>query len=415
MLEELFRYPLVVARHKNAPYVDERERFLTHCAQKGYPRKTLSRIAGQLLLVARNLSVYPEFKLTSDQIKASADQWAYRQERRATARDGKVSHRAFRLAATRWLRFLGRLCESVRDPIPFPGLIEDFTSYMENERGLSPRTIETRCTQIAQFLRWYGALGRQISEIQVIDVDRFLAGCSSRGLSRVSIAHVASILRAFFKHAGGRGWCHPSITGAIEGPRIFAQENLPSGPAWDDVKQLLVKSNTSRSSDIRSRAVIMLFVIYGLRATEVSELLLEDIDWDHDQILIRRSKQRRFQRYPLMPVVGNAIIRYLKEVRPQSARREVFLTFRPPHRPLSRSSLFGLTRARMAEAGIQSPHQGPHSLRHACATHLVSEGFSLKEISDHLGHRSLSATQIYAKVDLRGLREVANFDLGGLT
>ena len=57
---------------------------------------------------------------------------------------------------------------------------------------------------------------------------------------------------------------------------------------------------------------------------------------------------------------------------------------------------------------------GPHALRHACAAHLVEEGLSLKEIGDHLGHRSSSATQIYAKVDLSGLREVAAFDLGGL-
>jgi len=64
--------------------------------------------------------------------------------------------------------------------------------------------------------------------------------------------------------------------------------------------------------------------------------------------------------------------------------------------------------------GINSLHKGPHSLRHACAAHLVSEGFSLKEIGDHLGHRSAFATRIYAKVDLAGLREVANFDIGGV-
>jgi site-specific recombinase XerD len=57
---------------------------------------------------------------------------------------------------------------------------------------------------------------------------------------------------------------------------------------------------------------------------------------------------------------------------------------------------------------------GPHSLRHPCADHLVEEDFSLKEIGDHLGHRSSSATRIYAKVDLPALRELATFDLGGL-
>ena len=69
---------------------------------------------------------------------------------------------------------------------------------------------------------------------------------------------------------------------------------------------------------------------------------------------------------------------------------------------------------RLGALGIHVPRRGPHSLRHACAGRLVAEGFSLKEIGDHLGHRSAYATRIYAKVDLVGLREVANFDLGGL-
>ena len=68
----------------------------------------------------------------------------------------------------------------------------------------------------------------------------------------------------------------------------------------------------------------------------------------------------------------------------------------------------------MQRLGIKSFHHGPHALRHACAAHLLSENFTLKEIGDHLGHRSPVATRIYAKVDLPGLREVAAFDLGGV-
>jgi len=63
---------------------------------------------------------------------------------------------------------------------------------------------------------------------------------------------------------------------------------------------------------------------------------------------------------------------------------------------------------------VQTAHHGPHALRHACAIHLVAAGFSLKEIGDHLGHRSTEATRVYAKVDLAGLRAVAAMDVGGL-
>jgi len=90
------------------------------------------------------------------------------------------------------------------------------------------------------------------------------------------------------------------------------------------------------------------------------------------------------------------------------------LTSKAPLRRLSHGALYHLVSTRLDALGIQVPRRGPHSLRHACAGHLVAEGFSLKEIGDHLGHRSAYATRIYAKVDLVGLREVASFDLGGL-
>jgi integrase/recombinase XerD len=64
---------------------------------------------------------------------------------------------------------------------------------------------------------------------------------------------------------------------------------------------------------------------------------------------------------------------------------------------------------------VSLPHYGPHALRHARATRLLAEGLSLKEIGDHLGHTHLDATCTYAKVDLAGLRQVAEFDLGGVT
>jgi integrase len=177
----------------------------------------------------------------------------------------------------------------------------------------------------------------------------------------------------------------------------------------------MANMETDQRGDLRDKAMVMLFAFYGFRASEVSTLRLDDIDWEQNLISVSRAKRRGKQTYPLIPTVGNAIIRYLQEVRPSCSKREIFLTLLPPFRPMSRGSLHYVTSKRMMDLGIHTAHRGPHSLRHACAAHLVSEGFSLKEIGDHLGHRSTSATRIYAKVDLPRLREVALFDLGGLT
>jgi integrase/recombinase XerD len=158
----------------------------------------------------------------------------------------------------------------------------------------------------------------------------------------------------------------------------------------------------------------MLFAIYGMRVGEVRGLKLEDLDWEKELIYLTRPKPRRRQSYPLTYTVGEAILRYLKRVRPSTSRREFSLTVKAPRQPLSSGSLYDLVSDRLHPLVAGLPHYGPHSLRHACATRLLAEGLSMKEIGDHLGHRKADTTRVYAKVDLAGLRQVADFDLGGL-
>jgi integrase/recombinase XerD len=189
---------------------------------------------------------------------------------------------------------------------------------------------------------------------------------------------------------------------------------LPRGPQWSDVQKLLASCAGDRPTEIRDHVMLLLIAVYGLRSGEVRHLSLEDVDWDREIIHIRRSKQRKSQHYPLVHEVGAAILRYLREVRPRSKRREIFLSMVQPYRTLSAGGFGAMVHKRLHRLGIVSVSYGPHSLRHSCATHLLAEGVSLKEIADHLGHVSLVATQIYAKVDLPGLRTVGDLPLAEL-
>ena len=108
----------------------------------------------------------------------------------------------------------------------------------------------------------------------------------------------------------------------------------------------------------------------------------------------------------------SALARYIDTVRPPSPCPEAFLCMHAPRRPLKAGSIYNVANRRFVALGIEATHRGGHALRHACATRLLTEGVSLKEIGDHLGHRSTSATSIYAKVNMGALREVAAFDLG---
>jgi site-specific recombinase XerD len=299
---------------------------------------------------------------------------------------------------------------------PCAGFIAEFADVMRSERGLSPFTIYTRCHRIEEFLGRFCPDTEALRRVTIVEIDRAIAQKGTQdGCTRASIRTYAYVLRSFFRYAETRGWCAPDLAKGIFPPRVYTGEQLPAGPTWDHVRQLCAGAEGGEPSQIRDRALLLLFAVYGLRVGEVRRLRLEDLDWDAEAIHVTRSKQqRRIQTFPLVHAVGDAILRYLKTVRPRHAARQIFLSLKAPIRPLGNSALWQIVNRRLRPLGLPLAHQGPHALRHACATHLLNQGLSMKEIGDHLGHRNPAATSVYAKVDLVGLRQVADFDLTGL-
>lgn len=413
MFEKLFKRPSAIARQREAPLASERASFLAQRAEDGAAPDTLVRLARELVVVVQELDLTSSHFITLEAVRAAAERWARQQRRRHRARTLRWSRILFLQAATDWLRFLGRLWIPDPAPKPFALLVEDFIRYLEYERGLSTATLTNYQWHVERFLTDFSTPQRPFAEVRVEDVDAFLA-CQGAHWCRVSIASSAKALRAFFRYAECQGWCRAGIALAIETPRLFRDETLPAGPAWEDLLQLIPAADSQCPRHIRDRAILLLFAVYGLRSGEVARLRLEDIDWRNARMMVSRTKQHRSQLYPLTHEVGSAIVRYLQAVRPRCRRREVFLTLRAPFRALSAGALYHVTRSRFDHLGIPTAHRGPHALRHACACHLLAEGLSLDAIGDHLGHRSLSSTRHYAKVDLAGLREVARFDLGGM-
>jgi integrase/recombinase XerD len=406
----------VLARHREGPLAEARERFLTHCAEQGLARETLLRTAREVLIIAKYLDLTTGKAISIPEIKAAAERWGAHQRQchrlRGSALDG--SRHLFIQRALLWLGFLGRLERPDPRAIPFADLLEDFAAYMRHQRGLSAVTVRNRCWHVGSFLDWFSEQDRAFADVSLGDVDAFLRLKAAQGWSRVSLATSAQALRAFFRHAEVRSWCAVGFAAGIEGPRVFKQEGLPVGPTWPEVERLLAATRGEQPREIRDHAILLLFALYAFRSGEVAALRLEDLHWEREVIAVVRPKQRRAQEYPLVPTVGEAILRYLRQVRPRCARRELFLTLKAPFRPLSAGGLYHLVSSRLSKLNIQSVRHGPHALRHACASHLLAEGFSLKVIGDHLGHRSAYATRTYARVDLAGLRAVADFDLGGL-
>jgi site-specific recombinase XerD len=377
-------------------------------------RGTLISVANELRVIASRLEIVGDKPITREQIETAAERWARHQRRCGRSAQLRWSRERFIQVATDWLSFLNRLETKEISRPDCIGLSDQFLLYMREERGLSLRTIRAYRWHVEKFLRNLASQDREFSEVMIADTDAFLASLRERNWCRVSIATSVKALRAFFRYAAQRGWCSASIAAGMIGPRLFREEGLPVGPSWTDVQRLINSTGGNTARDIRDNAIIQLFAVYGFRSGEVAALRLEDLNWAQDRICLKRAKQRSSQEYPLLPSVGEAILRYLEQARPRSSRREVFLTLRAPVGSLSAGAMYHLVSTRLRVLDISSVRRGPHALRHSCAGHLVAHGFPLKEIGDHLGHRSAYATRTYAKVDLPGLREVAQFSLGDL-
>lgn len=316
--------------------------------------------------------------------------------------------------ACAWCSFLGWLKEEPQPAQYYAARVDAWTSYLRSEAGLSVRTVYGYRWWITQFFNWLQSQDLLLRRTTLATIDTFIEHLRSKGMCRVSVFDAVTALRRFFRYAHQQGWCPRDLAPRILSPRLFRFEGLPSGPTWSDVQRLIAATEGSSPRELRNRAMLLLLTVYALRCGEVTALRSEDLDFARRLVRVRRAKTGRVQEYPLTVATGEALQRYLKEARPQSLAPEVFLTHRAPFRRLSAGAVYEVTSSLFAQLKIVSPKRGPHALRHACASHLINNGLSLKAVGDHLGHSTPSATQVYAKVDLAGLRAVAAFDLGGL-
>lgn len=414
MFDRLFEHPHALARHRRGPMLEERRRYLEHCAAQQMAKHTLRFMASYILVVARRLRLAERSGdlITVDEIELEAKRWA---RRRSNKRQGlEHAWRSFKRQALRWLQFIGRLQPLAIARRPGSDQIAKYSEYQRHERGLSANTIESHRRMLHNFFELLDQNSLKRHKLNVSQIDDLLGKKIGGGVcTRRTISTRVSILRPFFRFAEQHGWCRQGLASLIVAPRVFKHESLPLGPSWEDVKRLLAAAEGKRPVQVRDRAVLMLMAVYGLRLGEVGALSLEDFDWAQEILTIPPGKSRKPRMYPLCRPVGDAILRYLREVRPRSNRREVFLTLRAPFQP-SACALQMMVQRRMRALGVTLPRYGPHALRHACATHLLAQGLSLKEIGEHLGHRSSDATCIYAKVDLPMLRAVADFSLEDL-
>jgi site-specific recombinase XerD len=289
----------------------------------------------------------------------------------------------------------------------------DFAEYLTRERRLARLTLVNYLPTVRLLLEErFGTGPIVLEEIIPADIARFILR-HARTLSRGRAKVLVTVLRSFFRFLRLRGDISADLAAAVPAVANWRMANVPKWIPPEQVEQLLKSCDQKRTTGQRNYAILLLLARLGLRSGEVVGLTLDDIDWEAGEITIR-GKCRRSDRLPLPRDVGEALARYLRYVRPRCSTRHVFLRMKAPHREfLGSAAVYSLVRRAFGHAGLKPVQKGPHILRHSLATSMLRKGASLGEIGQILRHRELTTTQIYAKVDLKSLRTIAQAWPGG--
>ncbi|MGC2163807.1 MAG: site-specific integrase, partial [Silvibacterium sp.] len=401
MIESIFKRQYTKTLHKNAPFLKEREAYLGHLQTSGRRKQYLQKTATTMLHIIRVLQLTEWRYVDNTEIKNAALKWASEDTWQRNIRGRRTAADRFMHSARRWLRFQNILVMPKESEFWFDSQLAEFRKAIELN-GRKPVTCESRLSQVRQFFKWAASKRTTVQAITISDIDDYVDERLRANLSPQSIGSDYYALRLFFSYAEAHGWCACGFSRGLKSPFRRKRTSEGKGPTWRETRRLISSCDRETPSDVRAKAVLLLCSVYGLRNGEVTRLRLNDLDWQNEIITVTRSKSGRVQQFPIQYEVGEAIIAYLRQARPETSCRQLFMTTYPPYRPLR--TLWPIISRRMRKLKISSNNVGPHALRHACATELLRKGASLREIADFLGHQNLSSVGIYAKHDLRSLR-----------
>ena len=292
-------------------------------------------------------------------------------------------------------------------------LVGDYEQFLLQQRGLLRGSVSVYLGVLRRFLKHRFSDGQaRLRQLRAGDAADFILQASAR-YGRRSLQSATKVLRSFFGFLLQEGRIRRPLANAV--PKVAARglAELPKSLDVVQIRRLLRSCDQRRRTGRRDYAVLLLLARLGLRAGEVAQLRLEDLDWRAGEVSVR-GKGGRVDRLALPHDVGRAIAHYLKTRRSIESSRQVFLRCKAPYQGFAGSgSVAGLVRRALARAQLDPPHKGAHLLRHGLAIRMLRGGASLAQIGQVLRHQGAQTTQIYAKVDLKVLRRLAQPWPGG--
>ncbi len=286
--------------------------------------------------------------------------------------------------------------------------LQEFEQYLLRERGLATATIRLYGDSVGRFLEnAFGDAEVRLDRLTATDVIRFVQADAARLHHPKRAQVMTTALRSFLQYGRYRGDIVADLHTCVPTVANWSMAGIPKTISTSQVQSLLAGCNRQSAAGRRDYAMLLLISRLGLRAGEVVDLTLDDLDWTEGILRIRGPAQR-VDCLPLPADVGTALVDYLRHGRPACSVRNVFIQIHAPRRALlGPSAVSCIVRRALLRAEIDAPTKGAHLLRHSLATQMLGGGASLAEIAEILRHRNPQTTTIYAKVDLVSLHTLA--------
>lgn len=413
MIEHYFLKPETCDRIRASWLGEPVQRYVTWLHERGYAARNVFHRVPTLMQFARYAQDRGAKAWTDlpDHVQPFVEQWVH--DRGANCRDEEARGsmaRGVRNPIHQMLRLvLPDFAGHERDHLPFPfvGEAPGLSGYLQQERGITRNSLHNYqyCLRsLETYLRSVGAV--KLGELSPAILSAFV---TARGQewSKHAVRGLCSSLRVFLSYLHRERLIARDLSTSVQAPKCYRLAGIPRSISWSDVQRML--DGVDRRTDLGKRdyAILLLLVTYGLRSREIAALTLEDLDWERERLRVPERKAGHSTAYLLSPIVGEAILDYLKTGRPKTTDRHVFFSVLAPARPLGAPAVSQRAAHCLRRAGIKVPRPGSHTLRHTCVQRLVDAHFSLKVIGDYVGHGSPNSTKIYSKVDVETLREVA--------
>lgn len=403
MLETYFSAPKMLGHLRSGPSGPYLDGFAAALQRQGYGAGTAVRY---LRAAAHVGHVMAERDASVGDIDFEAFEQHLRHCRCARAKGGRRNHHTI-YGARRFRRHLEEIgvCKPavvVMSPTE-PELVVGFKIWLSKHRGASGATIRLYARYAISII---AALGADPTRWCPADIrGYFMTRASTCG--RGTIEKMTTSLRAFLRYVAVQGQCQTGLDNAVPAYAHWQLAEMPHYISSEQVSRLIAACDGHASARRRERAIVLLLVRLGLRAGDVAQLRLGDIEWQVGSLRVT-GKSRHEVRLPLPQDVGDAIADYL-ECRPSCCRSDrVFLSTIAPCRPfLSGDAVSSVVQRIMKRAGVMTPVKGAHALRHTAATEMLRHGVPLDKIGLVLRHRGIDTTARYAKTDVTLLKQVA--------